>query len=141
MLTYIGFLSLLGACSKLCQSGYEGKDCNTLSTGRFTGKWAITDTPDSLMFTDSITGGSGISDIDIYTAFAGKQFTNPIYGSVVTGKVTVNSQQPDTAQKYWVAGYGNINSNNDLITWTYQLTDSTDSPVVINTYTGLWTRQ
>jgi hypothetical protein len=136
----IPLLLLAGACTKLCNSGYEGSRCNVLTTTKFTGQWNVVDTPGNLIYIDTISQGSVLGDITLSIAFAGHHFNHVINASVAADVVTIPYQQPDSATNF-VQGTGTISKDDKNITFTYQLISGTDSTKVISNYAGTWVKQ
>ena len=142
ILTISAFLLLLaaGACSKLCNSGYEGKRCNELSTTKYLGYWSAVDTPGNLTYTDTISQGPVLGDISFSPSLAGHRFNHAVNASVITTEITIPYQQPDSGG-HFIKGTGTISSDSRNITLSYQIISIVDSPHVIGTFAGLWTRQ
>jgi len=136
----LSLLLVLGACSKLCNSGYEGSRCNVLSITKFEGNWSAVDTPGNLNYTDTITKGVAINDIILSPSFANHHFTHAINASVLENVVTIPYQQPDSASNF-VQGSGTLNSDNIHISFSYQLISVVDTGRVILNYAGAWSRQ
>lgn len=141
ILTVMAFLMLLaiGACSKLCNAGYEGSKCNELATAKFLGRWSAVDTPGNLMYTDTISQGAVPEDIAFSASFAAHHFNHVINASVAAGVITIPYQQPDTGNSF-VQGTGSISSDNNHISLTYQIITGLDSPQIITGYAGSWVR-
>ena len=133
-------LLILGACTKLCNSGYEGKRCNILATSKFLGYWNVVDTPGNLTYTDTISQGAVLVNITLSSSFAGHHFNHIINASVIEEAITIPYQQPDSGGNF-VQGTGTISSDNNHITLTYQIVSATDSPHISTAYAGIWTRQ
>ena len=142
ILTIAAFLGLLAttACNKLCDSGYEGKRCNVLSTTKYVAAWNAIDTPGNLIYIDTITQGAALGDITLSTSFAGHHFNHVINASVVLTAITIPNQQPDSGGNF-IQGTGKINSDNSQISFSYQIISGTDTPQIITNYSGIWTRQ
>ena len=133
-------LSAIGACTKLCNSGYEGSKCNILTTSKFTGHWAAVDTPGNITYSDTINQGTVLGDITLSSSFAGHHFNHIINASVQNDAFTIPRQQPDSAGNY-VQGMGNISSDHNTLTFTYQLISGPDTAPVIANFGGTWVRQ
>ena len=130
--------ALLSACTKLCRSGYEGSHCNDLSRPKFVGTWSAVDTPGNLIYTDTISNGSGVAGIIISKSFAGNYFSHAIYASASGPNITIAAQKPDS-NLFVLQGTGTISTNDSIIFWSYQITKNLDSPVTTN-YSGIWTK-
>lgn len=128
-----------GACSKLCRSGYSGSECNIITRAKFEGAWNAIDTPGNLTYRDSIDDAAGIGNVLLSNAFAGHYFNNTITASAVNQTLTIAWQSPDSISKY-VQGTGQLNSAGNVLSWTYQITDSTQNPALVTNYSGNWTR-
>ena len=140
ILTILGALLLISACSKLCNSGYEGSSCNTLTITKFEGNWKAIDTPGNLQYTDTITKGVAINDITFSTAFAGHSFVHTVSASVLDSVITIPNQQPDQGG-YFVRGTGILTPDNKQINFNYELITGPDSSQTILSYTGIWLKQ
>ena len=132
-------ITTFGACHKLCQSGYEGKNCNTEVRAAFEGAWTAVDSPGQLKYTDTISAGSYVSNILISSAFSNHYFSNPITATVNGNTATIVQQAPNS-NMYYVSGTGTINTTGTQINWTYQITNNTDSPAIVNNFTGVWSK-
>jgi hypothetical protein len=127
------------ACSKLCNTGYEGSRCNVLTASKFEGNWSAVDTPGNLAYIDTISKGTAINDITLSASFTGHHFNHAISASVLENVITIPYQQPDTGNNF-VKGTGTLSADNNHITFTYQLISGVDSQQSITNYTGTWTR-
>lgn len=141
-LTITIFAGLMGvaACSKLCDSGYEGKRCNVLSTTKFVADWNAIDKPGNIIYTDTIAQGAAFGDITLSPSFAEHHFNHAINASVVLSTITIPLQQPDPGGNY-VSGAGAISSDDKQITITYTIASGIDSPVITTNYAGIWIKQ
>ncbi|GEM_PF-3388157 len=139
-LAAILFLMIAGSCTKLCNSGYEGSRCNVLTTTKFTGVWNAVDTPGNITYKDTISPGMALGDITLSTSFAGHHFNHVINASVAADVITIPWQKPDSASNF-VQGTGTLSTDENNISFSYQLITGADSPQVITTYTGTWIRQ
>jgi hypothetical protein len=106
---------------------------------KFEGTWSAVDSPGNLVYIDSIYNAPGIGDVLLSNAFASHYFVHTITASAVNQILTIAYQNPDGVAKY-VEGSGQINNAGNMLSWTYQLTDSTQSPPLVTSYTGNWTR-
>ena len=127
------------ACTKLCRSGYEGNHCDILSRPKFEGIWNAIDTPGNLIYTDTISPGSGFAGLIISKNFAANYFSHAIIASASGPVISIFSQQPDS-NKLTVQGTGTISNNDSIITWLYQITNTADSPNITTNYMGVWTK-
>ena len=132
-------LMAMGACSKLCNSGYEGSRCNELTTTKFLGTWSAIDTPGNLAYTDTISQGGVLGDITLSTSFNSHHFNHIINASVQTDVVTIPYQQPDSGKDF-VSGTGTISAGHNSISFSYQIVNAKDSPAITTNYTGTWKR-
>ena len=133
-------LLVLGACSKMCNSGYEGSRCNVLQTTKFTGRWAAVDTPGNLMYVDTITQGA-FSDIVLSSSFSAHHFIHSINVAVHNDSLlTIPYQQPDNDSNF-VQGSGIMSLDHQNITISYQLIMGPDSNKTIIQYGGNWIKQ
>jgi len=132
-------LLLVGACSKFCNSGYEGSRCNELIVTKFEGRWNAVDTPGNQTYVDTIAAGSAINEITFTSGFAGHHFSHPVTASVLGYALTIPYQQPDSSG-YFVRGSGTVSNDNNQITLSYQLISGPDTSQTILQYSGNWTR-
>jgi hypothetical protein len=130
----------IGACSKLCNSGYEGSRCNVLTTAKFEGQWGAVDTPGNIIYLDTIAQGAALGGITLSASFAGHHFSHTINASVSEDVLTIPYQQPDSANNF-VQGTGTISADHNHISLNYQLISGPDSARVTSSYGGTWTRQ
>ena len=133
-------LAVIGSCSKLCNSGYEGSRCNQLSTTKFVGKWSAVDTPGTLIYTDTIIRGSVIEDLVLSSSFSNHHFSHNISASVINNVLTIPYQQPDSASIF-IAATGIMSDDHNTIVFAYQITVGADSTRVTTIYGGTWARQ
>ncbi len=131
----IALLAVAG-CAKLCTLGYEGRDCNTLSKGRFIGVWTATVPPATVAYNDTISDTTGISSVVISRSFAAYSFKHQINASVSNSIITVNLQQPDSDGRT-VQGNGTLNTSGNTINWSYTVTNALDSATL---YTEVWSK-
>jgi hypothetical protein len=121
-------LLIIAACTKLCSSGYEGTDCNTLAKTKFIGVWTVTLPPTGLAYLDTISSASGAPNVTISRAFAAFTFMHPINATVNNNIITIPEQEPDSNNDT-VQGSGTLNAAGNSITWIYQINSSTDTSV------------
>ena len=140
IIVVLPLLVLIGSCSKLCNSGYEGSRCNQLSTTKFVGKWSAIDTPGTLIYTDTITQGSVIEDLILSSSFSNHHFSHNVLASVINNVLTIPYQQPDSSNIF-VAATGTMSDDHNTIVFAYQITVGADSTRVTTIYGGTWTRQ
>src|SRR5579863_9624994 len=114
---FLGVILLItvAACTKLCDSGYEGGNCNVEIRAIFEGTWHAIDTPGNLTYSDTIAPAASISGVTLSRSFAHNYFMHVIYASVSKNVVTISLQQPDSAT-FEVQGSGVINNNGTVIT-------------------------
>jgi len=136
----LALLLFIGACSKLCNSGYEGSRCNVLTTAKFEGQWSVVDTPGNIIYVDTISQGSAPGGIIISSSFAGHHFNHIINASVAADEITIPVQQPDSGGNF-VQGTGTISTDHNHISLSYQLISGPDSARVTTNFNGSWTRQ
>jgi hypothetical protein len=110
-----------------------------LTVAQFEGTWSAADNPGNLAYTDTITKGAAINDIVFSVSFANHRFHHPVNASVLDSVITIPYQQSD-ADSLFVQGTGILSTDNNHITFNYQLITAPDSPYVITSYTGTWTR-
>ena len=132
-------LITLGACSKLCKTGYEGSRCNELTVTKFEGQWSAVDTPGNLVYLDTISKGSAVNDITFSASFSGHHFSHVIAASVLDSVITIPYQQPD-ADSIFVQGVGTLSPDNNHILFNYQFIVMVDTLQLKANYTGTWTR-
>jgi ATP-dependent protease Clp ATPase subunit len=121
-------LVAIAACTKLCSSGYEGSDCNTLAKTKFIGVWTVTLPPTGVAYLDTISSASGAPNITISRAFAAYTFAHAINATVSNNMVTIPLQQPDSNSNT-VQGTGTLAPDSKSITWIYQVNAATDTSV------------
>lgn len=110
-----------GACQ--CSSGYEGSDCQTLSTAKFiktwTGHWTNTADPTKNgAYTSIISQGATFNTITITNFF--DFFVHPVTATVSGNTATISVQSPDGTAS--VSGSGIFQNNQ--ITFTYSVTNN-----------------
>lgn len=97
-----------GICNEgkcLCQSGYEGPQCETLMKKKFLGTWVVTETgtiSDSRQYSVVIEGGPNMTGIKIKN-FYNNNLSVPIDAFVRGDTFTVTQQDVD---KYTIVGEG-----------------------------------
>ena len=121
-------LGTISACAKLCSSGYEGSDCNTLSKTRFIGVWTVTLPPTTLAYLDTISSATGAPNVTISRGFGAFAFMHPISATVSNDIVTIPLQEPDSNSNT-VEGSGTINAAGNSINWIYQINGTNDTSV------------
>jgi len=120
------------SCTKTCDNGYEGNQCNVPVNLKFNGIYAITDTAvinnniNRITYSMTITASSapnlivlrnfGGTDSSLYGSVSGSSF---IIDSVVVGQNKIENTS------------GNLNDS--TLTFTYMVIDSTDT-VIRNAY-------
>jgi hypothetical protein len=129
-------LLLVAACSKLCRSGYEGTDCNTLMRTKFLGVWKATTPPGTTVFTDSISNGPAPGNVTITYSFAGNVLYPPAIGNVDGLAISI-PQQVDSDGAL-LQGTGTMNSAEDTIYWSFGITTVQNNATI--SYSEVWTK-
>lgn len=133
---------ILSSCREACDKGYEGKRCDVPQRDKFKGVWNAVDNPGSLSYTDTITDGSDIIEVVISKNFSGNRFYKAVKATVLENTISIfpTDQKIDTGKIYAI-GSGIISEDHKTINWNYTLTNKTDTPFIVTTYSGLWTKQ
>ncbi len=141
-LLVVVFVSATGiySCSKLCDEGYEGKRCDVEMRVKFIGVWNGVDNPGGFTFTDTISNGTGIIDVLILRRFGADTFNRSVKATVNGTTISIARQKPESSRTLEIQGIGTINSDGNIINWNYDLIDTTVSPILITSYTGVWTK-
>ncbi len=136
----VAFVSLctILSCNKLCDEGYEGKRCDVEIREKFIGEWNATDNPGGFTFTDTISKGTGILDVLILRRFGADTFNRTVKATVSGNIITIGRQKPESSRTLEIRGTGTISNDAKTINWNYDLINTTDSPEVISSYTGVW---
>jgi hypothetical protein len=124
-----------------CNTGYEGKLCDTASRSKFIKSWSASDVPVGSApaiapYSATIvasTTSTAVTDVVIGNFSAG-YFTHSVSASVNGNTITIGSQQPDS-DGYSVSGTGTYNTNK-TITWSYTITQVSSGNTI--SYTGTW---
>ena len=89
----------------LCQSGYEGSQCETVIRDKFLGVWSVfessTMTGQPRNYTVNITEGDNITDVKIRNFY--NLLTNDVYAIVKGDSLVINKQSIDGRT---IQGYG-----------------------------------
>ena len=120
-----------GICNEgkcLCQSGYEGPQCETLMRKKFLGTWVVTETgtiSDSRQYTVTIEGGPNLSGIKIKN-FYNNNLSLSVDAFVRGDTVTIAQQDID---KYTIVGEGWVEDekyygDNGQIVLKYKVTNN-----------------
>lgn len=135
------------SCSKddkICNEGYEGKNCDVEIRTKFLGVWSALDRKEDgtqlPAYTATIVKNpSSIAKMNI-GGFSGIPSNGGFAADVIVNangtSFTIPSQEPD-ADGYSVQGSGTLGSTN-TITVNYTITKISTGQV--NTYTGTWTK-
>ena len=121
-------LAILAGCARLCNSGYEGSDCNTLSKTKFIGIWTVTVPPTTLAYLDTINNATGAPNVIISSSFAAYTFAHAINATVSNEIITIPEQEPDSNSNT-VQGSGTVNAAGNSINWVYQINGTADTSV------------
>ena len=133
---------LEGDC--VCDAGYEGTDCATLSKDKFLGTsgaaatYAVSDncTGSGAATYTVVMSPSSTDDTKVLLADFWEFFTNPVEATIDGEKITIANQDPDS-DGYTVEGSGTYASN--VITFSYSITEVSSGDV--DTCTSTWTKQ
>ena len=123
-----------GTCA--CASGYEGDSCQTLSSAKFVGSYEVDDVcseSGSNNYNVTITASSVNADQVLISNFW-DAFLNNVVATVDSNEITIASQEPDN-DGFLVSGTGTYISSSNTITFTYTVTDGTDTDNCQTTYT------
>lgn len=133
----------LTSCSKsddTCPTGYEGTDCKTLVSQKFSGIWTASDMQGSTplsSYVATITPNSASNLLSVAIGkFSDGYFTNDVVATVSGTSITIASQAPDS-DGYTVDGSGSLNTTDNKITWNYTITNPLGSKL---SYTGTWSK-
>lgn len=130
----------MSSCSKddkICNPGYEGKDCDVESRVKFVKTWDATDAPVNgtpKIYTCGIVNGTTVTSVIISNSFCNNFFDNNINASVDGNTITIASQKPDANGDYTVSGSGSY--INGQISWNYVLLENTSGDQV--SLSGTW---
>jgi hypothetical protein len=127
---------LTGACTKLCKSGYEGKNCNTEVRAKFEGTWFVIDTPAQPLYTNVVNAASNISTVEISSSFAQHHFSSPLYASVTGLYIYIPPQSPDGTDS--IQGSGTINSGYSQLNIGYTIWKRVDTVVTSEAHAEVW---
>lgn len=127
-----------GTCSCVCDSGYEGTDCSTLSRTKFIGTYTVADAcsaSGSASYTVVITASSTDETRVLISNFWDSYAAN-VVASVDGNTITIANQDPDS-DGYPVQGTGTYNTTANTITINYTVTEtaSGDNDVCQATFT------
>jgi hypothetical protein len=126
-------------CGCNCDVGYEGADCATLTSAKFSGSWTALDNDGSSTvgpYTSSIAAGTASGSILI------GNFSNlgsNVNATVSGNAVTISNQVLGTA--YTVSGGGTFSkttTGSSALAMTYKITQVSSGAV--KNYTGTWTK-
>ena len=128
-----------GNCS--CPTGYEGSNCQSLSTAKFIKTWTapadrnvssgVTLNPYSCI----IGQGASLNTLVIGTGFYDNFFNHSINATVSENTITIPVQSPDGAANASVSGTATYNTSTGQLSWTYTITD----PIAgAKNYSGIW---
>lgn len=119
-----------GTC--LCQTGYEGPQCETITRERYLGPWRVTENgtiTDAIQYTVSVEAGDNISEVRI------KSFRNLLVDYVSAFVVSDSIYVPEqTVQNYTIVGHGYITDekyygDNGKMVLYYKIVDNTTGVV------------
>ena len=129
-----------GTCSDgncACATGYEGKNCETVSRLKFIKTWTSSDTEVGgnavPTYNAIVSAGTEIYDVKI-GKFSDNFFTNDVKATVSGNTISIAPQSPDN-DNYYVSGSGTFDATTNKITWSYTLTSPTNQT---KTYSGSW---
>jgi len=128
------------SCSKddkICNPGYEGKNCDVESRAKFVKTWNAVDvTPGGTqkIYTCGIANGSNVTSVIISNTFSNNFFDNNINATVSENTITIASQKPDANGDYSVSGSGSY--INGQISWNYVILENSTGDKV--DLTGTW---
>jgi hypothetical protein len=133
-------IASIASCNKTCDEGYDGKRCDVEIRDRYVGTWNAVEQPNNKTYSTTISKGSGILDMVISSSFSDSLFFRPVKATVSSDAIHIPLHKPDTSQ-IWVEGTGLIEDGYQRINWTYILISKYDTPEVIASYTGVWTKK
>ncbi len=136
-LAFLVLLTCIGACTKLCEGGYEGNRCNILSRDKFLGAWNAVDNPGNIAYKDTITEGAHVADVFVSNGFNGGRFVHPISAVVNRSTLSIVVQRPD-GDSVEISGSGILQDN--VLTWSYMIIDRTGLTNDTTICLGTWTR-
>jgi len=126
-----------GTCD--CATGYEGSDCGTLSTDKFTDTWTVNEDCSSsapASYIVSISNGAAVNQVTITNVW--DAFSNSVVATVEGSTITIATQEPDS-DGFTVSGSGTISSDGNTITMNYTVTDTSNGDQD-NCTNSIWTK-
>ncbi len=117
-----------GTCSCVCDSGYEGTDCATLSRAKFVGTYSVADAcsaSGSAAYTVTITA-SATDETRVLLSNFWDFYAANVVATVEGNTITIASQDPDN-DGFPVAGTGTYSASANTITFNYTVTETATS--------------